>query len=61
VSNYDCSAPRSGKPWLQFKQSAANGDTNATTFGNIVSLFEAIVEEVIDSKMPPNKYRMDVI
>ncbi|XP_011692310.1 PREDICTED: uncharacterized protein LOC105452679 isoform X1 [Wasmannia auropunctata] len=28
-------APRSGKPWLQFKQSAANGDSNATTFGNI--------------------------
>ncbi|XP_025990418.2 protein FAM135A isoform X4 [Solenopsis invicta] len=28
-------APRSGKPWLQFKQSAANGDSNATAFGNI--------------------------
>ncbi|XP_071577022.1 protein FAM135A isoform X1 [Temnothorax nylanderi] len=28
-------APRSGKPWLQFKQSAANGDSSATTFGNI--------------------------
>ncbi|XP_011882605.1 PREDICTED: uncharacterized protein LOC105570195 isoform X2 [Vollenhovia emeryi] len=27
--------PRSGKPWLQFKQSAANGDSSATTFGNI--------------------------
>ncbi|XP_012538581.1 protein FAM135A isoform X3 [Monomorium pharaonis] len=26
-------APRSGKPWLQFKQ--ANGDSNAATFGNI--------------------------
>ncbi|KAG5336661.1 F135A protein, partial [Acromyrmex charruanus] len=35
VSNYDCSAPRSGKPWLQFKQSAANGESNATTLGNI--------------------------
>ncbi|XP_072756324.1 protein FAM135A isoform X2 [Anoplolepis gracilipes] len=29
-------APRGGKPWLQFKQPAANGDNNsATTFGNI--------------------------
>ncbi|KAL0114103.1 hypothetical protein PUN28_011430 [Cardiocondyla obscurior] len=28
-------APRSGKPWLQFKQSATNGDSSATTFGNI--------------------------
>ncbi|KAL6440257.1 hypothetical protein ACFW04_003081 [Cataglyphis niger] len=28
-------APRGGKPWLQFKQPATNGDNNATTFGNI--------------------------
>ncbi|XP_018302274.1 uncharacterized protein [Mycetomoellerius zeteki] len=28
-------APRSGKPWLQFKQSAANGESNAATLGNI--------------------------
>ncbi|XP_018337387.1 PREDICTED: protein FAM135A isoform X4 [Trachymyrmex septentrionalis] len=28
-------APRSGKPWLQFKQSTANGESNATTLGNI--------------------------
>ncbi|XP_066583283.1 protein FAM135A isoform X2 [Prorops nasuta] len=29
-------APRGGKPWLQTKQNAANGDSN-TTFGNIES------------------------
>nr|XP_012230088.1 PREDICTED: protein FAM135A [Linepithema humile] len=28
-------APRGGKPWLQFKQPAANGDNSTTTFGNI--------------------------
>ncbi|XP_011334677.2 uncharacterized protein LOC105277768 isoform X1 [Ooceraea biroi] len=28
-------APRGGKPWLQFKQSAANGDNNTNAFGNI--------------------------
>lgn len=32
-----CSAPRGGKPWLQFKQSPTNGDNSVTTFGNIVS------------------------
>jgi len=56
ISNYNCSAPRSGKPWLQFKQSAANGDSNAATFGNIVSLFEAIIGEAIDVTMTPNAY-----
>ncbi|XP_014477499.1 PREDICTED: uncharacterized protein LOC106745952 isoform X2 [Dinoponera quadriceps] len=30
-------APRGGKPWLQFKQSPANGDNSSTTFGNIES------------------------
>ncbi|XP_020277568.1 uncharacterized protein LOC109851674 isoform X3 [Pseudomyrmex gracilis] len=28
-------APRGGKPWLQFKQAAANGDSSAAIFGNI--------------------------
>ncbi|EFN84960.1 Protein FAM135B [Harpegnathos saltator] len=28
-------APRGGKPWLQFKQSPANGDNSSSTFGNI--------------------------
>ncbi|KAI4472325.1 hypothetical protein M0802_016937 [Mischocyttarus mexicanus] len=31
------SAPRGGKPWLQFKQNTTNNENNATTFGNVES------------------------